>query len=104
MKKLKPTQLRTIESNHQSIALENQIIECLKKDKKIIELKQELFKAQIALLGSEINKINQKIQTQDRVANKAKETSKEYIEKLKQQHNISSAFGYDPDTGEIREN
>lgn len=103
-KKLTKTQLRTLEQFQDKEAIHALKIKNLEKDVEILKLRQEVFRNQIALLNAEIEKSVRN--TNDEKSKKAKtdRERKEYLNEIKKQHSIKESFGYDPDTGEIKEN
>ena len=104
MKKLKKSELRSLERLHDQTAIENLKEQLIEKDKMVIQLKQQLYKSQIALLDSEQKLLVEKTNVCKRKKLQLKNELKEETDKIKKQHNIKGPLGYDPDSGEIKEN
>lgn len=104
VKKLTKLELRTLESNHDKLAISNLKLSNLQKDISILELRQEVFKNQIAILNAEIQKTVEKANKEKSVKAKIERENKEEIETIKSKYSIKEQFGYDPDSGEIKEN
>lgn len=103
VKKLKPSELTTINYNHERLAAQNLRTLMLEKDRKLLEMRQEVLRSQIAMLNSEIEKLNNKYFAEKSKGEVIQRENKEYIDKVKKQHKINGSFGFDPETGEIRE-
>jgi transcriptional regulator of acetoin/glycerol metabolism len=104
MKKLTKTQLQKLDKLHDSTAIENLKEQLIEKEKAILQVKQQLFKSQIALLEAEQKALNNKAQSHKSKQVQLKKELKEEIEKISKHHKIKGPLGYDPETGEIKEN
>ena len=103
-KKLKPSELTQINLNHEKLAAQSLRSSMLEKDIKILEMKQEIYKNQIALLGSEIERLSQQLVAEKGKKRVIEEENRQYMSKIKKSYKIKNTFGFDPDSGEIKEN
>jgi hypothetical protein len=82
MKKLTKTQLNKINSLHDKAAIENLKIQNIERERTILELKQELYKSQIALLSAEAKNTVNRLKDRKNKREKVKQETKEEIEKI----------------------
>tara|TARA_R110000787_G_scaffold5686_9_gene20565 strand:- start:6520 stop:6846 length:327 start_codon:yes stop_codon:yes gene_type:complete len=103
VRKLTKKQLEKLNSFNTERKLFDKDCEISKLRRELSERELKLFSANYTLKSKEVEELKV-LENQMRASKKSEEEKrKEYIEKIKKDHGLSQKWGYDPLTGEIKD-
>ena len=102
-KKLTKKQLEKLNSFNTERKLFDKDCEISKLKRELSERELKLFSANYTLKSKEVEELRI-VENESKISRKSEEAKrKEYIEKIKKDHGLSQKWGYDPLTGEIKD-
>ena len=100
---LEEVQMLKLNANHNEQAEQTLLMQLTQKDIALIEGQKNILKQKVTIMDYEIQRLNEKVKTNKQKLEQLKEKHRKFIEELKNKHGIEGAFGYDPDTGILKE-
>jgi|DEB0MinimDraft_10_1074344.scaffolds.fasta_scaffold57585_2 hypothetical protein len=100
---LDEVEILKLNANHSEQAEQTLLMQLTQKDIALIEGQKNILKQKVTIMDYEIQRLNEKVKTNKQKLEQLKEKHRKFIEELKNKHGIEGAFGYDPDTGILKE-
>ena len=102
-KSLSKEELLQLELNYKTQAEINMEIQLIAAEVKLLQMQKELLVKEAKLMDHRIGDKNRNIADIKTKQNSIKETHRNYMESLKMKYEIQGSFGYDPESGVLKE-